>query len=144
VSFAKAPWALKQGYARPEELEHTEEFGKIPGADTGFVSPRSKERRRSQIGTLGAGNHFIEVDRVAAVYDEAAADRLALFLNQVAVQIHCGSRGLGHAGRERSPPSEIRETSRRTQPAKPSGEMTRNLGSRTKPQVKHSSNKIVL
>jgi len=91
-----ARWALDNGYARREDLEHTEERGCIPGADAEFVSQKAKDRGRDQVGTLGSGNHFIEVDRVAAIYDEAAADRLGLFLDQVAVQIHCGSRGLGH------------------------------------------------
>lgn len=91
-----ARWALQQGYARREDLEHTEEFGAIPGADPEFASHRAKERGSHQIGTLGAGNHFIEVDRVTAVYHEQAASRLGLFETQVVVQIHCGSRGFGH------------------------------------------------
>ena len=91
-----ARWAFEQGYARPEDLAHTEEFGRVADADPEFVSPRAKERGHRQVGTLGAGNHFIEVDRVAAIYDEGAAQRLRLFPEQVVVQIHCGSRGLGH------------------------------------------------
>jgi tRNA-splicing ligase RtcB len=89
-------WALERGYARREDLDHTEEFGCFPGADPEAVSGRARERGRSQLGTLGAGNHFIEVDRVARVFDEAAAERLGLFPEQVVVQIHCGSRGFGH------------------------------------------------
>lgn len=91
-----AEWALKNGYARREDLNRTEEFGKMPGADAASVSKRAKDRGKDQLGTLGAGNHFIEVDRVAEVYDAEIAERLGLFLDQVAVQIHCGSRGLGH------------------------------------------------
>ncbi len=91
-----ARWALTHGYARQEDLEHSEEFGRIAGADPQFVSPRAKARGRDQIGTLGAGNHFIEVDRIAQIYDPEAAGRLGLFPDQVVVQIHCGSRGLGH------------------------------------------------
>jgi tRNA-splicing ligase RtcB len=91
-----AKWALKHGYARQEDLDHTEEFGCLPGADAAQVSKRAKERGKDQLGTLGAGNHFIEVDRVAEVFDPQAADRLGLFPSQVVVQIHCGSRGLGH------------------------------------------------
>lgn len=91
-----ARWALAQGFARREDLEHCEEFGRIAGADPEFVSPRGQERGRNQLGTLGAGNHFIEVDRVTTVYDHEAARRLGLFAEQIAVQIHCGSRGLGH------------------------------------------------
>ncbi len=89
-------WALKQGYARPEDLERTEESGTMAGADPAFVSHKAKERGRHQIGTLGAGNHFIEVDRVARVHDEEAARRLGLYPGQAVVQIHCGSRGFGH------------------------------------------------
>ncbi len=91
-----ARWALANGYARKEDLEHTEEFGRIPGADPQFVSARAKARGRDQIGTLGAGNHFIEIDRIAQIYDPEAADRLGLFPDQIVAQIHCGSRGFGH------------------------------------------------
>jgi tRNA-splicing ligase RtcB len=89
-------WALERGYARREDLDHTEEFGCFPGADPQAISDRARERGRSQVGTLGAGNHFIEVDRVARIFDETAAARLGLFPEQVVVQIHCGSRGFGH------------------------------------------------
>lgn len=91
-----ARWALSRRFAQRQDLERTEESGKIAGADPSFVSSRAKERGRDQIGTLGAGNHFIEVDKVAQVYDEHAAEILDLFPDQVVVQIHCGSRGLGH------------------------------------------------
>jgi len=93
-----AEWAVNasRGYARRDDLDRTEEFGRMPGADAGAVSKRAKQRGRDQLGTLGAGNHFIEVDHVAEVYDAAIADRLGLFAEQVVVQIHCGSRGLGH------------------------------------------------
>jgi len=89
-------WALEKGHARAEDLVHTEQSGIIAGADAAFVSKRARGRGRDQIGTLGAGNHFIEVDHVSHVYDEKAGRRLGLFPNQVAVQVHCGSRGLGH------------------------------------------------
>jgi tRNA-splicing ligase RtcB len=91
-----AEWTLERGYAQVQDLPHTEEFGRIPYADAGRVSYKAKERGRDQLGTLGAGNHFIEVDRIAAIYDAPAAQVLGLFENQVVVQIHCGSRGLGH------------------------------------------------
>jgi tRNA-splicing ligase RtcB len=91
-----AEWALKNGYARKEDLERTEEYGRMPGASADAVSKRAKERGKDQLGTLGAGNHFIEVDRVAEIYNAEIADRLGLFPNQIVVQIHCGSRGLGH------------------------------------------------
>lgn len=89
-------WMPEKGYASREDLDRTEEFGRIPRADGSFVSDRARERGRSQLGTLGAGNHFIEVDRVAVVYDGAAAARLGIYSGNLAVQIHCGSRGLGH------------------------------------------------
>lgn len=89
-------WMLDRGYASPDDLDRTEEFGRNPGADAAFVSDRARERGRNQLGTLGAGNHFIEVDRVAEVYDDATAARLSIYSGNIAVQIHCGSRGLGH------------------------------------------------
>jgi tRNA-splicing ligase RtcB len=91
-----ARWAVKRGFGTEEDLERTEEGGCIPGADAAKVSDRARDRGRSQVGTLGAGNHFIEVDRVERVADESLARRLGLFPGQVVVQIHCGSRGLGH------------------------------------------------
>ncbi|MCI0578849.1 MAG: RtcB family protein [Chloroflexi bacterium] len=91
-----ARWALKKGYATPEDLERTEERGRIEGADATKVSQRAKQRGADQIGTLGAGNHFIEVDVVDEVFDEEAADRMGLAPGRVVVQIHCGSRGYGH------------------------------------------------
>ncbi|HEX7587542.1 MAG TPA: RtcB family protein [Anaerolineae bacterium] len=91
-----AEWTVRNGYGTRDDLNRTEEFGRFAGADAGAVSHRAKERGKGQIGTLGAGNHFIEVDRVAAVFDAGVADRLGLFPDQVVVQIHCGSRGLGH------------------------------------------------
>ncbi len=89
-------WALKKGYARKQDIERTEEQGQLAGADPGKVSQRAKQRGMPQVGTLGAGNHFIEVDIVDQVYDEAAARAMGLRLDGIAVQIHCGSRGLGH------------------------------------------------
>jgi tRNA-splicing ligase RtcB len=91
-----ARWALKRGFATEADLDRTEEGGCLAGADAGKVSTRARERGRGQVGTLGAGNHFIEVDVVDRVQDETAARRLGLFPGQVVVQIHCGSRGLGH------------------------------------------------
>ena len=91
-----ARWALKKGMARAEDLVHTEENGSMPGADPAKVSHRAKERGRPQIGTLGAGNHFAEIDVVDQLFDDDAAAALGLFEGQVVVQIHCGSRGLGH------------------------------------------------
>ena len=78
------------------DLRRTEESGTLQGADPRAVSPRAKKRGRPQLGTLGAGNHFIEVDVVDQVFDETAAGRMGLFPGQIVVQIHCGSRGFGH------------------------------------------------
>ena len=91
-----AQWALKSGYARPEDLARTEEGGRMDGADPSKVSSRAKERGKGQVGTLGAGNHFIEVDVVDQVFDPEAADAMGLAEGRLAVQIHCGSRGFGH------------------------------------------------
>ena len=89
-------WALKRGMATPSDLERTEGGGCLTGAMAGCVSDRALERGRGQIGTLGAGNHFIEVDRVDEIFDANAADRMGLVPDGIVVQIHCGSRGLGH------------------------------------------------
>jgi tRNA-splicing ligase RtcB (3'-phosphate/5'-hydroxy nucleic acid ligase) len=91
-----AGWALENGYATEADLERTEEGGRIAGADVRKVSARARERGRDQIGTLGAGNHFIEVDVVDEVFDEQAADRMGLAPGRIVAQIHCGSRGFGH------------------------------------------------
>lgn len=91
-----ARWAKERGYATAADLEHTEEDGRLDGANASLVSKRAKERGVDQVGTLGAGNHFIEVDVVDETFDEVAADRMGLFPGQVVVQIHCGSRGMGH------------------------------------------------
>ncbi len=89
-------WALKNGFATQMDLEHTEENGRIAGADAARVSERAFQRGLDQIGTLGAGNHFIELDMVDEVFDAQAADAMGLFPGQVVAQIHCGSRGFGH------------------------------------------------
>ncbi len=96
VIEAGAQWALKRGFATDSDLERTEESGRLQGADASKVSQRAKERGKGQVGTLGAGNHFIEIDVVNDIFDETAARRIGLFSGQIAVQIHCGSRGLGH------------------------------------------------
>jgi tRNA-splicing ligase RtcB len=91
-----AKWALKRGLARREDLAHTEEQGCLAGADPGKLSARAKERGRPQVGSLGAGNHFLEIDAVEEIYDGKVAQAFGLWVGQVAVQIHCGSRGFGH------------------------------------------------
>ena len=89
-------WAVKRGYGTKTDLEHTEENGCLEGADPAKVSQRAKDRGKGQVGTLGAGNHFIEIDVVQGIYNEDAAQQIGLWEGQIAVQIHCGSRGLGH------------------------------------------------
>ena len=89
-------WALKEGYANEWDVRRTEESGRLDGADPSKVSPRAKERGRPQIGTLGAGNHFIEVDLIDQVFDQEAAQVMGLEEGNLALQIHCGSRGFGH------------------------------------------------
>jgi tRNA-splicing ligase RtcB len=91
-----AGWALKKGYALKEDLERTEEEGCMAGADVYHVSKNAKDRGASQLGTLGSGNHFLEVDVVEQVLDEHAAQMLGLFEGMLALQLHCGSRGFGH------------------------------------------------
>ena len=91
-----ARWALKQGMASEADLRRTEEFGRVEGADPGKVSHRARERGRPQLGSLGAGNHFIEIDLVDQVFDPEAAGIMGLQEGRLAVQIHCGSRGFGH------------------------------------------------
>jgi len=91
-----AEWALDNGYAQEMDLARTEEGGRIPGADPAAVSDRAKQRGQPQLGTLGAGNHFVEVDVVDQVFDPAAASAMGLAPGTLALQIHCGSRGFGH------------------------------------------------
>jgi tRNA-splicing ligase RtcB (3'-phosphate/5'-hydroxy nucleic acid ligase) len=79
-----------------EDLERTESEGCLPGADPGAVSERAHERGAGQLGTMGSGNHFVELQRVARVFDERAAEAYGLRENQLTVLIHSGSRGLGH------------------------------------------------
>ncbi|MFQ5923357.1 MAG: RtcB family protein, partial [Anaerolineales bacterium] len=89
-------WALKNEFAQEDDIARTEESGRIPGADPSAVSQRAKQRGRPQLGTLGAGNHFVEVDVVEEVFSDQAAAAMGLAAGHLAVQIHCGSRGFGH------------------------------------------------
>ena len=91
-----AGWAVRQGFGLEEDPEYIEERGCIQGADPDLISDRALERGRAQLGTLGSGNHFVEVGYVDEVYDEHAAKDLGLFLDQVTIIVHTGSRGLGH------------------------------------------------
>jgi tRNA-splicing ligase RtcB len=89
-------WALKRGFASEMDLRRTEEGGRLEGADPSQVSPRARERGQPQLGTLGAGNHFIEVELVEQIFDPVAANAMGLQEGKLVVQIHCGSRGFGH------------------------------------------------
>jgi tRNA-splicing ligase RtcB len=91
-----AGWAVNQGFGYKEDLEFIEEKGCIQGADPSLISNRALERGRPQLGTLGSGNHFVEVGYVEEVYDENVARALGLFKDQVTIIVHTGSRGLGH------------------------------------------------
>ncbi len=92
-----ARWAVKRGFAAAsDDAERCEEGGRLAGANPSVVSARARQRGADQVGTLGSGNHFLEVDRVAEVYDEAAAAAFGLVPGTVALQIHSGSRGLGY------------------------------------------------
>eukprot|EP00408_Alexandrium_pacificum_P055016 CAMPEP_0171238030 /NCGR_PEP_ID=MMETSP0790-20130122/43266_1 /TAXON_ID=2925 /ORGANISM="Alexandrium catenella, Strain OF101" /LENGTH=509 /DNA_ID=CAMNT_0011704389 /DNA_START=64 /DNA_END=1593 /DNA_ORIENTATION=+ len=90
-------WSLREGYAWPEDKEHCEEFGRMLNADSSKVSARAKKRGLPQMGTLGAGNHYAEIQVVEEIYDEFAAKKMGIDQkNQVCVMLHSGSRGLGH------------------------------------------------
>lgn len=91
-----AEWARTNGYATREDLEATEDGGRVPGARAEAVPPRARERGIPQLGSLGAGNHFLEIDIVDEIYDAEVARDFGLREGCVVVQIHCGSRGLGH------------------------------------------------
>eukprot|EP00300_Choanocystis_sp_HF-7_P011496 c17485_g1_i2.p1 GENE.c17485_g1_i2~~c17485_g1_i2.p1 ORF type:complete len:334 (+),score=61.67 c17485_g1_i2:60-1061(+) len=89
-------WSLREGYAWCEDKEHCEEYGRMLGADPTKVSKRARKRGLPQLGTLGAGNHYLEIQVVREIFDEVAAAKMGLYLGQVVVMIHSGSRGLGH------------------------------------------------
>ncbi len=92
-----AEWAVEQGYGTKEDLERTEEGGRMKDATWEFISERAMERGIPQLGTLGAGNHFLEIQKVDEIYDEKVAKAFGIEeKGQVLVMIHCGSRGLGH------------------------------------------------
>jgi len=90
-------WAVERGYATKDDMENIEDNGSIEGADAGKVSQKAKARGRDQLGTLGAGNHFLEVQEVETIYDKETAKVFGIEKEgQITVMIHCGSRGLGH------------------------------------------------
>jgi tRNA-splicing ligase RtcB len=91
-----AKWAVENGYGFKEDLEHLEENGCLSPCNPDDVSKRAKQRGIGQLGTLGAGNHFLEIQKVDSVFDSETAKKLGLEKGQITIMIHCGSRGLGH------------------------------------------------
>jgi tRNA-splicing ligase RtcB len=92
-----AEWAVESGYGTREDLQRTEEYGRMKDADPSRLSSRALERGLPQLGTLGAGNHFLEIQKVAEIFDKDVAKAFGVHtLGQILVMIHCGSRGLGH------------------------------------------------
>jgi len=89
-------WALEEGWAVEDDLEHCEDEGYRPDADPSAVSQKAKDRGKNQLGSLGSGNHFLEVQRVTDVYRDDVGEAYGLEPEQIVVLIHCGSRGLGH------------------------------------------------
>lgn len=96
VLIEGAAWAVEQGYGTPEDLEATEDHGAMGGADPEKVSARAMERGKQQLGTLGSGNHFLEIEVVEEIFDPVSAAAFGLERDQIAVMIHSGSRGLGY------------------------------------------------
>lgn len=91
-----AKWAVDEGYGVKDDLVHCEENGSMKGADPSQVSVKARKRGRPQLGTIGSGNHFLEIQRVEEIFDEEKAKRFGLFKGQITIMIHCGSRGAGH------------------------------------------------
>lgn len=91
-----ARWAIENGYGWEKDADTLEEHGCMDAADPQHVSEKAKERGKSQVGSLGAGNHFLEIQRVAEIFDEKAANIYGVEKNQIAIMIHTGSRGCGH------------------------------------------------
>ncbi len=91
-----ARWAVQRGYGEPADLERTEEGGCMEGARPEQVSARAKKRQQDEMGTLGSGNHYLEIQHVTAVFDRPVAECYGLAEGDVVISIHCGSRGLGH------------------------------------------------
>ncbi len=96
VAVEGAAWAVKEGFGTPEDLERTEDHGAIEGADPSLLSERAVKRGKNQLGTLGSGNHFLEIQVVDQIYDQEKARAYNLFEGQVTIFIHTGSRGFGH------------------------------------------------
>ena len=96
VFIKGARWAVEKGFGYADDLSHIEEHGAIPDADPDIISDHALERGRPQLGTLGSGNHFVEIDYVEEVYDNAIAEALGLCKDTITISIHSGSRGLGY------------------------------------------------
>jgi len=96
VLIKGSQWVVEHGYGEKEDLEFTEEKGVVPGADPGAVSQKALQRERRQVGTLGSGNHYLEVQWVDEIYEPSTAAKFGFEKNGVVVTIHCGSRALGH------------------------------------------------
>jgi tRNA-splicing ligase RtcB len=96
VAVKGARWAVEQGFGFLEDLEHIESGGALPNADPSKLSKEAYERGSDELGTVGSGNHFVEVQAIDEVYDEDIAERLGLKLGQVCIMVHSGSRGFGH------------------------------------------------
>ena len=91
-----AQWAVERGFGTNNDLKRTEENGKASGARPEFVSDKAKDRQKEEVGTLGSGNHYLEVQKVIEVYDQKTAHTFGIAAGDIVVTIHCGSRGLGH------------------------------------------------
>jgi tRNA-splicing ligase RtcB (3'-phosphate/5'-hydroxy nucleic acid ligase) len=91
-----AEWAVKKGYGVKEDLAYIEEHGRVDGADPAQVSATAKKRQEREMGTLGSGNHYLEVQVVDEIYDAQAGQAMGLRKDGVVISVHCGSRGLGH------------------------------------------------
>src|SRR5579883_1217481 len=91
-----ARWAIERGYGRKEDLDRIEELGCVAGADPAAVSDLARKRQHREMGTLGSGNHYLEVQEVAEIFDAKVAHAFGLKKGECVVCIHCGSRGLGH------------------------------------------------
>jgi len=91
-----AHWAVKSGYGEQADLDFIEENGQMAGADPAAVSLRAKDRQRDEMGTLGSGNHYLEIQLVDEIYDQEIAAVFGIAMGDIKISIHCGSRGLGH------------------------------------------------
>jgi len=89
-------WAIEKGYGNKKDMEHCEEYGCMNGAEPSKVTPTAKKRGKTQFGTLGAGNHFLEIQSIENIFDEKVAQAFGLEKGKICIMIHCGSRGYGH------------------------------------------------